>query len=261
MIDLIREFLSYGYLLRGMRRAERRIDPQRVNYGDDPHQYILFYEPEQVRSGTLIVWIHGGGWNSGSPASFDFVGQCIAAHGYPTVSLGYRLAPKHRYPAQIEDVCTGFKEAIAYVSQKGIDTSRIVICGPSAGAHLASLLCYDRQMQEREGIDASNLIGFVGFGGPYKFDERHSFALRMLLRQLFPQGYDRAQAEPYSLISESSIPMLLIQSEHDGIVSYANAVRFHEKAESLGIPAELYSVVDRSNTHSAYSVGIFLENR
>ena len=55
--------------------------------------------------------------------------------------------------------------------------------------------------------------------------------------------------------------MLLIQSEHDGLIDYACAERFCEKAKRLGNRCELYPVVDKKNTHSWYTAGIFLETR
>ena len=76
-----------------MHQQEKIVQAQRENFGQDKTQYFLFYEPAQTVSNKLIVWIHGGGWNSGSPTSFDFVGQRVAQAGYRFVSLGYRLSP------------------------------------------------------------------------------------------------------------------------------------------------------------------------
>ena len=59
----------------------------------------------------------------------------------------------------------------------------------------------------------------------------------------------------------SNIPMLLIQSKHDGLIEFACAEDFAEKAKELGISCELYSVTDKKNTHSWYTAGMFLETR
>lgn len=209
----------------------------------------------------VIIWIHGGGWNAGSPEYFDFVGQCIAKAGYRFVSLGYRLSPKNKYPCQIEDVCAGYKAAIVFLKGKEIETSKIIVSGPSAGAHLASILCYSKKIQEKLDVDVSNVIGFIGVGGPYSFAGKQSLAVRILLNQLFAKGYDRVQGEPCFLMAKSHIPMLLIQSRHDGLIEYSCAERFYEKARRLGNECELYSVVDKKNTHSWYTAGMFLETR
>lgn len=261
MKDSTRESLSYWGLYAKLLRVKKEIKPQAVSFGNDSRQYFLFYEPQHITSDKVIIWIHGGGWNAGSPKMFDFVGQCIAGNGYRFLSLGYRLSPKHKYPCQIEDVCRGYKAALSFLKEKGIEASKIILSGPSAGAHLSSILCYSPKIQKEYGVDISPVIGFIGTGGPYRFFEKDSLTVRLLLNQLFAKGYARTQGEPYALMEKSSIPMLLIQSKHDGLISYACAEDFYQKAKTLGNPCELYSVVDKKNTHSWYTAGMFLETR
>ena len=102
---------------------------------------------------------------------------------------------------------------------------------------------------------------FIGVGGPYSFSVRTSLSVKLLLGQLFEKNYDRTKGEPCSLMDESDIPMLLIQSRHDGLIDFSCAERFYEKAVNLGIACELYEIVDKKNTHSWYTAGMFLETR
>lgn len=261
MNDFLRESLSYAGLYRRMLRVGKKFIPARVSFGGDKAQYFLYYEPGEAVSDKVIVWVHGGGWNAGSPAFFDYVGQCAAGQGYRFVSLGYRLSPKHKYPCQIEDVCAGYSAALRYLEAQDIETSRVIVAGPSAGAHLASIMCYSTEVQRRYGVDISNVIGFIGSGGPYSFRDDQSWTLRLLLNQLFEKGCDRRSGEPVSLMEGNGIPMLLIQSRHDGVIGYACAEDFAGKAREVGNPCELYSVVDSKNTHSWYTAGMFLESR
>lgn len=244
-----------------MFQVKKVVKPHAVSFGNDRQQYFLYYEPTHITSDKVIVWVHGGGWNAGSPKLFDFVGQCASKNGYRFLSLGYRLSPKNKYPCQMEDVCIGYKAAIAFLEQKGIDHSKIIISGPSAGAHLSAILCYSKKVQEQFDVDLSNVIGFIGVGGPYSFSGKQTLSVRLLLNQLFAKGYDRTQGEPCSLMEGSRIPMLLIQSRHDGLISYSCAEDFYHKAQALGNPCELYSVIDKKNTHSWYTAGMFLETR
>ena len=82
-------------------------------------------------------------------------------------------------------------------------------------------------------VDVSNVIGFIGVGRPYSFAGKQSLAVRILLNQLFAKGYDRTQGEPCFLMEKSRIPMLLIQSRHDGLIEYSCAERIYEKAGLL----------------------------
>ncbi len=267
MNDLTRESLSYFGLYAKMLGAKKKLVPEYLPFGQDKDQYLLYYEPDEAAkagtavNGKTVLWVHGGGWNAGSPQFFDFVGQCIAGAGYPFISLGYRLSPKNKYPIQLEDVCAGYKAALAFLRGKGIASSRIVVSGSSAGAHLSSILCYGQNVQATYGVDLSNVIGYIGIGGPYCFLENQGWVLRTLLKQLFAEGYDRMQGEPCNLMGKSSIPMLLMQSEHDGLIDYSCAERLAEKAASLGNRCELYPVTGKRNTHSWYTAGMFLEAR
>ena len=261
MNDYLRESLSYFGLYRKMFRVKKAVTPERVSYGSDKEQYFLSYEPDGLTSDKVIVLVHGGGWNAGNPKFFDFVGQCVAKEGYRMMSLGYRLSPKYKYPCQIEDVCHAFNAAVEFLNGRGVDTSRIVVAGPSAGAHLSSIMCYSRDAQERYGVDISRIIGFIGSGGPYSFREDQSKTVSMLMNQLFRRDYDRRKAEPVALMSKNPIPMLLIQSRHDGLIEYACAEDFARRAESVGNRCELYAVTDKKNTHSWYTAGMFLETR
>ena len=259
--DSIRESLSYFGLYWKMIRVRKRIIPESVSFGNDKNQYFVYYEPKHAVSDKIIVWVHGGGWNAGTPKYFNFVGQCVANAGYRFVSIGYRLSPKNKYPCQIEDVCAGYQAALRYLESKKINTSKVIVSGPSAGAHLSSILCYSKSVQHQYDVDVSNVVGFIGVGGPYSFSVRTSLSVKLLLNQLFEKNYDRTKGEPCSLMDESDIPMLLIQSRHDGLIDFSCAEEFYKKAISLGITCELYEVVDKKNTHSWYTAGMFLETR
>ena len=262
MIDYIRENLSYYPIyFRLLFRTKKDLTPDHVSYGSDKEQYFLYYEPSQPVSDKVVVWVHGGGWNAGNPRFFDYVGQNMARAGYRFVSIGYRLSPKNKYPVQLEDVCCAYNAAVRYLRDKGIDTSRTVVSGPSAGAHLSSIMCYSKDAQDRYNVDISDVIGFAGFGGPYSFRKSATNTLKMLINMLFAKGYDRRQGEPLSLMTKNHIPMLLIQSRHDGLVGFECAEDFADKAKTLGIKCEIYEVEDKRNTHSWYTAGCFLFER
>lgn len=262
MIDYIRENLSYYPLYYNLLfKNKKEITPERVDFGSDKEQYFLYFEPAKPVSDKIVVWIHGGGWNAGNPKQFNYVGQAMAKAGYRFVSLGYRLSTKYKYPAQIEDVCKGYNAAMKFLQDKGIDTSKVIVSGPSAGAHLSSILCYSNMVQALYKVDVSNVIGYVGFGGPYSFRKDSTRTMKALVSMLFPKGYDRLGGEPWSLMSESNIPMLLIHSRHDGIVVFGCAEDFAEKAKTVGNKCEIYEVEDKRNTHSWYTAGIFFLNR
>lgn len=261
MNDSLRENLSYFELFMKMFSVKKTVKPKYISFGENKEQYFLYYEPANRMSDKVVIWIHGGGWNAGSPKFFDFVGQAMVKQGYRFISIGYRLSPKNKYPSQIEDVCSGYNAAINYLKAKNIDVNKIIVSGPSAGAHLASILVYNNAIRERMNVDISGVVGFIGVGGPYSFKTKTTTALKLLLNQLFEKNYDRDEGEPCYLMDKSDIPMLLIQSKHDGIIDFSSAEMYCRKAVEMGNTCELYSVEDKKNTHSWYTAGMFLETR
>jgi acetyl esterase/lipase len=87
--------------------------------------------------------IHGGAWQGGSPRDHAEFSRYMAARGYVVWAITYRYAPKHKFPAQIEDVQT----ALQFIQQHGqeyeTDLNRVALMGRSAGAHLTMLAAYD----------------------------------------------------------------------------------------------------------------------
>jgi len=84
-----------------------------------------------------IVWIHGGGWLSGSKRDVDPFLRILASHGYTTVGIDYSLAPGKHYPLPVLQA----NDALRYLSDNaatlGIDSQRFVLAGDSAGAQIA----------------------------------------------------------------------------------------------------------------------------
>lgn len=261
MRDYWREMFSYPKLYYKSAKVKKIIEPERIDYGSNKHQFFLYFKPKKEARDKVIVWIHGGGWNANSPDDFRYVGQSFAMEGYHCVSLGYRLSPKNKYPIQIEDVCMAYNNAMEYLKGRGIDCSKVIVTGPSAGAHLSSILCYGKKYQEKCDVDIRKIAGFIGVAGPYDFGKNISNTVKILLGQLFAKDYDRTDGEPVSLFAANHIPMLLIHSKHDGLIDFSQSEELYKKAEEAGLQCELYEVVDKINTHSAYSAGMFLETR
>lgn len=231
------------------------ITPRKVAYGPHSAQYLLDFVPVLPQSETVVVYIHGGGWDKGSPAFFSFIGQRFAQEGYRCVLPGYRLVPGARFPAQLEDVTAGVKAALALLEDQGVDTGRVVVVGSSAGAQLGALLCYTGEL-------AGRFAGFMGLGGPYRFDLEPPFSLKVLSRRLVGAGEAR-EAQPGCLLNENcpKTPMLLVHGLEDGVVGFRCGQDFYERALKLGIPARLYLPETGKDSHSDYVAGCFLERR
>ncbi|HEU4976014.1 MAG TPA: alpha/beta hydrolase [Baekduia sp.] len=90
--------------------------------------------------GPLLVYFHGGGWVQGSIASHDRSCRLLAhLAGVRVLSVDYRLAPEHRFPAAADDALTAYRWAVAEADRLGADPQRIAVGGDSAGGNLAAV--------------------------------------------------------------------------------------------------------------------------
>ncbi|MBE1577777.1 alpha/beta hydrolase [Amycolatopsis roodepoortensis] len=90
----------------------------------------------------LLLFFHGGGFVLGSRASYAAPARMLAqGTGADVLSVEYRLAPEHSFPAAHEDALAAWRYAVDHAADWGIDPHRIVVAGESAGGNIAAVLC------------------------------------------------------------------------------------------------------------------------
>ena len=128
-------------------------DPRAPTLHAGQHATVTYCNHEQARiteppvrhdPKPAVVYVHGGGWDSGNLNSGGFlittIGPALAARGFVVASLDYRLGPGSQWPDQIEDVKCAVRYLRANAHRLGIDPAEIGAWGQSAGGHLVSLL-------------------------------------------------------------------------------------------------------------------------
>lgn len=117
------------------RHLRKQVDVRRVRVGSiEADRYI----PADVfQASTTLLYFHGGGYVFGNPGTHrQFIAQLVHATGAGAVAPRYRLAPRHRYPAAVDDAQAAYEALL----EAGIDPGRIVVAGDSAGGGLAVAL-------------------------------------------------------------------------------------------------------------------------
>ena len=102
---------------------------------------VRIYTPPDARLKILpgLVYFHGGGLVAGTVATHDSIGRALANSGAcRVVSVEYRLAPEHPFPAALDDALAAVTHIGAHATRFGIDGTRLGICGDSAGGTLAA---------------------------------------------------------------------------------------------------------------------------
>jgi acetyl esterase len=121
------------------------------------------YTPNILRNANGLapglVFFHGGGWTIGNLDSHDVVSRKLADEGQLIViSVDYRLAPEHKFPAAVDDAIASTKWIAANSNRLGIDASRLVVGGDSAGGNLAAVVAISARDGNGPAIAAQLLI-------------------------------------------------------------------------------------------------------
>ncbi|MCW5805091.1 MAG: alpha/beta hydrolase [Deltaproteobacteria bacterium] len=111
-------------------------------YGDDArwHQLDLYKPISRPKPWPTILYVHGGAFHLLSKDTHWLMGLVFARYGYLVANISYRLAPKHPYPAAIEDTCTAYRWLAKHLEDLGGDPARVAVAGESAGGNLVTSL-------------------------------------------------------------------------------------------------------------------------
>ena len=198
------------------------------------------------RPRPVVLFIHGGGWNSGAPGDYRFVGRTLAREGYVVVLSGYRLGSEGRYPAMLEDSAQAVAWVRDHAAKYGGDPEQVFLMGHSAGAYNAAMIALERQWLGRVGVPDGFIKGVIGLSGPYDFYPFTSDSAR----QAFGHVADPASTQPIHFVRADAPPLLLITGDADVTVKPRNAEALARVFTALGRPNRpvVLAGVDHSGT-------------
>jgi acetyl esterase/lipase len=217
-------------------------------YGPDPAQRVEVIVPDQPTASPrpVLVFFHGGGWHSGQPGDYHFIGRTFARAGYVVILPGYRLVPEGRFPAMLEDGAMALAWARDHAAGHGGDPSRVALMGHSAGAYIAAMLSLERQWLGRAGVEDGFIKGVVGLSGPYDFFPWTSDSAR----QAFAHAPNPPLTQPITYVRGDAPPMLLLTGDADVTVKPRNARALAAALSKAGAPTApvVLAGVDHSGT-------------
>lgn len=192
------------------------------------------YLPEKEGLKPAVVVLHGGGWTNKS-GDLESVSKDLAAQGFVVFSPDYRLAPKYKFPAALDDVKDAMKWLQSKSSEFQIDKERISGWGYSAGAHLILLV----------GLDPANgFKAIVGGGTPADLTvwPKSPLVTDFLGDSLEKQPDLWKKASPVNYVRADSPPVFLYHGEWDKIVEVGQMQRMKEALEAKGHKVETHTV-------------------
>jgi acetyl esterase/lipase len=202
-----------------------------------------------VTPAPVILFLHGGGWRAGSKAKFtphltnaQSFGRVVDA-GFAVVSVDYRLSGEARFPAQVDDV----RAALAWVrssgAEHGLDTSRVILWGESAGATLAALVALEPE---------SDVLGVIDWYGPtdlVAMAEGLTPEEAAVTRETGWLGVSALddpelarEASPLNRVHAGAPPFHVEHGDADEAVPQAQSTAFVAALDAAGVPVSFVSV-------------------
>lgn len=129
-------------------------------YMDERCRLDLYY-PKSIEKFPTIVWFHGGGITGGN----KHLPERLMNQKVAIVAVNYRLSPKVKAPAYIEDAAAAVAWVFNHIEEFGGDPDKIFVSGHSAGGYLATMVGLDKSYLQKHDIDANRIAGLIPFSG------------------------------------------------------------------------------------------------
>jgi acetyl esterase/lipase len=242
-----------------------------IPYGKtDPNQNIDLYVPlNAAKPMPTILWIHGGAWEGGYKNWIDVA--YLTQHGYAIASIEYRFSQTAKFPAQVVDC----NEAIYFMwknaAKYGLDTSRFVIGGASAGGHLASLIgmsannhmaSFYNDVKKESKVSLKAVLDFYG---PADFNATHGKAVALdhdsqasvITKLLGASILDRPDlakiASPVTYVDKHDPPVLILHGDVDELVPFFESQLFNSWLKLAGVKSQLVKLPGIGHAGPAFS--------
>ncbi|QIF02643.1 alpha/beta hydrolase [Roseimicrobium sp. ORNL1] len=170
------------------------------------------YLPTKVKNFPVVVWFHGGGLTGGQKAGGDTakVIESWVKEGIAVASVNYRLSPKVKFPAYIEDGAAAVAWVQKNIASHGGDPRRVFIGGHSAGAYLSMMLGLDTKYLTAAGVEPTSIAGLLPVSG----QTMTHFTVREE-RGLPKDDVIADEAAPIHFVRKDAPPMLLLMGDKD----------------------------------------------
>ena len=205
-----------------------------------------FYPAIGATPAPCVIVIHGGGWDSGDRGQLPHFNHWLARRGYAVADISYRLAPESIWPAQREDVAAAIAYVKEHASSWGVDPTRLVLFGRSAGGQIAEASGYALQDPAVRGVIALYAPSDMRFAWTLGRPDDALNSPRLLRHFLggtpdtAGPAYDSASA--LFLVTPKSPPTLMVHGSIDTLVWQRHSIRLSARLAESGVPNLLVSL-------------------
>lgn len=210
----------------------------RTNLEQDPYMQercrLDIYYPKNQKDFPTVIWFHGGGLEKGNKD----IPQELRAKGVAVVAANYRLSPKAKAPAYIEDAAAAVAWTFQNIERFGGNNQKIFVSGHSAGGYLTCMVGLDKSWLHKYQIDADRIAGLVPFSGQTVTHftirkERGIPDTKVIIDSLAPLNHTRSDAPPLLLITGDRELELLGRYEENAYLARMMKVCGHKHTQLL----------------------------
>ena len=227
-----------------------------ILYGDEPLQDLDIYYPkplaQAMKTNTtikqeypMVVFVHGGSWESGNKEEYAFVGQSLAQAGYVTAVINYRKAPEHVYPDYVEDTAQAIAWSYNNAKRFHANPERFAVVGHSAGAFNAVAAIANEDFLKPYGIKPTDISAVIGIAGPYSYDFRKFSSVTAFAADATPD-----EVMPDRQIKGAQPPYLLLTAEKDKVVYATNTIKMTQALKAAGVAVQTSEIKGASHATS-----------
>ncbi len=231
----------------------KEIKLENIEYGTHERNTLDLYIPAGKKKVGLVLMIHGGAWIGGDKSGYAADMERVFGMGYAAACINYRYISED---VDLTDVTDDIQLAVAKIKslaeEHGVDISKMVLTGGSAGGHLSMLYAYSR-----DEVSAIKPVAVLNYCGPtdlsddaYYFDNgigdseyvaqvlswacgvKHTFATREEAKEAL------WNVSPLKYVDADTVPTVINHGMVDDIVPFSNATALRDKFDSLGIEYE-----------------------
>ena len=213
----------------------------------DARDLLDVFMPVNASNAPVVVFFHGGGLLQGDKGQGEYLANALVPRGIGVVSANYRLSPRVKHPAHLQDAAAAFAWTIAHIADYGGDPNQVHLAGHSAGAYMATLLALDDSYIRAAGLSSSVIHGSISIS-PFLYVEEVAPD-----RDKTVWGTDLStwrQASPSSYIGDGKPPLLFVYADGDADWRRGQIERAVRELKAAG-QASVNAVEIADRTHSS----------
>lgn len=207
---------------------------EKTFYGNHPRQYFLLIRSgkDQSPKDSVVVYIHGGGWQFGKPEMFRSNALVLVEAGYPVFMLSHRRIPFFDITDLREDLVAAMSKIREVMMANNLGAKKIILGGVSSGGNLAALMAFDPDLRRKMAWGKDMPAALFLISAPLNLRGMWSSPPLLFLAGNRSNVRFRMASPMEVMQPGQNVPTLIIHGTHDGLVNYQSVREFYEKMKA-----------------------------